>query len=67
MPLLLVTDLVKSTEVRENKWQQRNQKKIQPLVTEIKEKQLGSVDRMLKKEHPIVERKNNSSGYVPLF
>ena len=64
---LLVIKLVKDTEGRENKWHLRNRKKIQHLVMVIKEKQLGSVDLMLKKEHLTVERKNNLSGHVPLF
>jgi hypothetical protein len=66
-PRLLVIKLVKNTEVRVNKWHLRNRKKIQHLVMVIKEKQPGSVDLMLKKEHLIAERKNNSSGHVPLF
>jgi len=56
---LLVIKLVKDTEGRENKWHLRNQKKIQHLVMVIKEKQLGNVDLILKKEHLIAERKNN--------
>ena len=67
MPRLLVIKLVRNTEVRGNKWHLRNQRKIQHLVTEIKERQQGNVDLMLKKEHLIVERKNNLSGQDPLF
>jgi hypothetical protein len=66
-PRLLAIKLVKNIGDKENKWHPRNRKKIQHLVMAIKEKQLGNVDLMLKKEHLIAERKNNSSGHVPLF
>jgi hypothetical protein len=58
-PRLLAIKLVKNIGDKENKWHLRNQKKIQPLVMVIKEKQLGNVDLMLKKDHLIAERKNN--------
>ena len=67
MPRLLVINLVKNIEVRENKWHPRNQRKIPHLVTEIKERQQVNVDLMLKEELPIVGRKNNLSGQDPLF
>jgi hypothetical protein len=58
-PRLLAIKLVRSIGDKENKWHLRNRKKIQPLVMVIKEKQLGNVDLMLKKEHLIAERKNS--------
>ena len=53
--------LAKSIEVKENKWHQKNQRKILLLEMEIGEKQLVNVDQMLKEEHQTLEKRKNNS------
>jgi hypothetical protein len=60
MPLLLVIKPVRSIEVKGNQWHLKNQKRIQPLVMVIEEKQRVSVDPMLKEGHQMLEKRKNN-------